>query len=184
MSDHYVFSFAFELRAGIDDRIVRVFEALARGEAPRSPDLAALPKALIGMFESIDALRGHRSVTGSPVTLWSRELRMSDGRPHLQRHLRLSLVMHDDWYADGGWVLPFALFDLVGESGFFGQHRTDEGRGLTHYYRRDADLAVVEIAVSDRSGEPFAVTVGSTTIVSAAERAEFLAQADGVWPSA
>lgn len=182
MSDHYVFSFAFELRRDVDGRVLRIFEALAQGNTPQPTDLAALPKVLSQQFGTVDTLRGHHSTVGSPVSIWTRELRAMDGRPILQRQLNLSLVMHDDWYADGGWVLPFSLFDIVGEDGLFGQHRTEEGRRLTQYHRRGADLVVLGIDVTDRPGEPFAATISSTTIVSPAERTEFLRQANGIWP--
>ena len=169
MSDRYLFNFCFGLDPYLPDGVLRTFQALSQGQRPDPLDLEQVPHPLRDFLRSPDLLRGgadHEAceapvrivhVAGFPETPYSAQA------PEWE--LSFSVSVHDDWYANGAYVLSPAMLAIVGGNGLFCTETTEgQGDTVTLHYREDDDHLIVRI------GAPFSVSrLPPTTDVAAAE---------------
>jgi hypothetical protein len=149
MSEIYIFQFDFGLSPEAAQGVVRMFQALARGEAVTAGDREA--SSLGEMFDLANRWINDSRI-GATVSI--RETGIIDNPnnpyhgPSPKHHVRLSYDMHDDHYSNGGYALPFVAFDLVGNHGLFGTMYDDTNRQtITHYFREFDDMIVQSINV-------------------------------------
>lgn len=202
MSETLIFQFSFGLATDAPPAVRRVFEALARGGAPASVDLEAFR---LGAFLHPNLLSAGRVMRGSLATIWETGIVNNPANsyhaPMPELGVRFAFPMHDDHYANGGYMLPFAVFDLVGEHGLFGTCCDETNRSdLTFYFREFDDLIIQTVAVPSmayplpvdaaRNPEGYLTgwkpatakgfKFGKFTRVGPKERAELIADADAM----
>jgi hypothetical protein len=147
MSETYIFQFDFGLSPAAPQGVVRMFQALARGEAAAAEDRST--SSLGEMFDLANRWINDTRI-GTNVSI--RETGVIDNpnnpyhAPSPKHVVRFSYDMHDDHYSNGGFALPFVVFDLVGHHNLFGTMVDDTNRQtITHYFREFDDLIVQSI---------------------------------------
>jgi hypothetical protein len=203
MSERYVFQFDFGLAPEAPSAVLRSFEALARGEKPVEADLVTFR---LGGFLDRNMMANYRDHVGTSAVVWETGIIDNPNNPYhapSPKHgVRFSFVMHDDHRSNGGFALPFAVFDLVGEHGLFGVEFDETNRtALVLYFREFDDLIIQRIAAPSMAYPlpPDAVKnpesylkgwkpaiakgfeFGTFTRLTAADRAAILAEADAMF---
>ncbi len=157
MSEHYVYQFYFGLTPGAPDEAVHALQDLATGKAARASDLAAFR---LGGFMTLPDMTSFRPQQGSPVVVWETGHADNAGNSFfapLPKHgVRFSFLMHDDLYANGGYILPFAVFDLVGDHGLFGMMFDETNRLTTTLYFKEFDDLIVQSIEAPSMAYPLA----------------------------
>jgi hypothetical protein len=144
VSESYIFQFDFGLSPAAPTGVVRMFQALARGDAPADGDSAA--SSLGEMFDLANRWINDTRI-GTNVSIRETGVIDNPNNPYkapLPKHaVRFSYDMPDDQYSNGGFALPFVVFDLVGHHNLFGTMVDDTNRQtITHYFREFDDLIV------------------------------------------
>ncbi|MEO1480679.1 MAG: hypothetical protein AAFU77_01145 [Myxococcota bacterium] len=151
MSDHYRLSFNFALPAYGPEEWPKVFQALAQDRKPDASCLGTLPHVVreyladptrLGLAMADERL-------GSPVEmkrLWSsKETAYHAKSPEWE--VRFTVSMHDDEYANYGYMLELQIFDVVGDNGLYCSTITENQKdSVTHLYKSDDDLIRVHLA--------------------------------------
>ena len=122
MSEQYIHQFDFGITPGAPAAVLRAFQAIAQGQDASPEDLAAFN---LGTFLDRRMMMGGQTYFGAPLVLWETGI-INNPNPHHApmpewgvRISPRSFVMHDDHSNNGGYILPFAAFDLVGAHGLF-----------------------------------------------------------------
>lgn len=155
MSERYVFQFNFGLAHDAPSAVLRSFEALARRERPE-PSLGETFR--LGRFLDHAVMTGGRDHIGTSVAVWQTGVVDNPSNPHhvpLPKHgVRFAVVMHDDYLSNGGFALPFAVFDLVGEHGLFGIEFDETNRTSIKLYCKEFDDLIVQEIVAPSMAYP------------------------------
>jgi hypothetical protein len=145
MSDHFTFHFDFGLDTTAPDSVLSVFRELADGRQPNRSALASFP---LGSFLDPELMMGGQPFAGSTVTVRATGISNNSENPYhapMPAHaIRFSFSMHDDYYANGGYILPLAVFDLVGEHGLFGVKFVETGRTSIDLYFKEFDDLIIQ----------------------------------------
>lgn len=147
MSEQYVYQFDFGLAPTAPSQVLRVFTALAESQSPAASDLAAFR---LGAFLERRSMMNAFAFVGTPALVWETGIINNPDNPYhaaLPAHgIRFSHVMGDDHYANGGFVLPYLVFDLVGEHGLFGiAHDATNRTSITLYFKEFGDLIMQHV---------------------------------------
>jgi hypothetical protein len=153
MSDYYLFHFDFGLDPYLPERAAEVFQSLARSEAPAKDDLAVLPEPLRDFLAHPAALVGGAEGMSGEAPLHPVCLTHESQVPETPYHARFPewsvsfrCSLHDDWYGNGGFILPMAMMEIVAGNGLFATECEASSRdAVTHYYREHDDLLVVRM---------------------------------------
>jgi hypothetical protein len=149
VSETYIYQFDFGVSPSAPDAVIRMFAALARGETPAVQDRAA---SRLGTLFDLENRWINDTRPGSYVSL--RETGIvndpanSYHAPEPTHAVRFSYDMSDDHYANGGFALPFAAFELVGQHGLFGTMVDATNRdSMTLFCREFDDMIVQSISI-------------------------------------
>jgi hypothetical protein len=203
MSEHYVFQFDFGLRPDAPPAALRAMSALAEGRAPTREDLDGFR---LGRFLDPAMMMAMRPASGTPLVLWETGIVNDPSNryhaPLPERGARFSFTMHDDHYANGGYVLPLAVFDLVGEHGLFGQEFDETNRTAVKLYFKEFDDLIIQAIDAPSFAHPLppnaalepqaylrdwrpataaAFKFGTFTRLGPEERATLIAEADAMF---
>lgn len=203
MSDCDVFQFDFGVAPDAPDAALRVFRAIAAGQPPQAEDLAAFR---LGGFLDPGMMLAGRAHLGAPVVVWETGVVNNPANPYHApmptSGVRFSFAMHDDHYSNGGYILPFVVFDLVGEHGLFGFRFGETARAaITLYFREFDDLIVQTVSAPGmayplpphaaqnpkaylRGWKPATATdfsLGDFSRIGPAERRRIIAEADAMF---
>lgn len=164
MSERYIFQFDFGLAPDAPAAVLRSFEALARGERPE-PSL--LETFRLGSFLEHAMMTGYRDHIGTSTAVWQTGIIDNQSHPYhvpSSKHgVRFAFVMHDDHLCNGGFALPFAVFELVGEHGLFGIEFDETNRTSIKLYFKEFDDLIVQELVAPSMAYPLPPEAGSPT---------------------
>jgi hypothetical protein len=202
MSERYIFQFDFGLAPDAPLAVLESFEALARGEKPAP---GALKSFRLGGFLDHAMMKEYRDQIGTSVAVWKTGIVDNPNNPHHApsptHGVRFAFVMHDDHFANGGFALPFAVFDWVGDHGHFGFEFDETNRTSLKLYFKEFDDHIVQEIVAPSMAYPLPPAAarnpagylkgwkpataegfkcGTFTRYTSSERAAILAEADSI----
>lgn len=148
MSEQYIHQFDFGIAPNAPEAVLRTFRAIAAGQDARLEDRAAFG---LGAFLDRHMMVGGQTCHGAPLVLWETGVINNPDNPHHapmpEWGVRFSFVMHDDHFNNGGYILPFTAFDLIGAHGLFCVAFDETNRTtLTLYFKEFDDLIVQTVA--------------------------------------